>query len=117
MNTYQRQLGTLQKDFDQKVMALAHQVRTDLIVPLCKKHGLEFLSGNGMFCFTKGERDAFGIANMHISESSEYSNGEDNVLYRKYKIARIFEILNLEVHGNQVLGYYVSDVRTKDLHK
>ena len=46
-----RSLEKLRQQHEQQVEKLAALVRTDLVIPFCRKHGLEFLAGNADWFF------------------------------------------------------------------
>lgn len=76
---------------------LAEDVRVNLIMPVCKKHKLGFLSGMGTFFFSKG--------NLTIASK------EDALQHRMRVLIPILEVLNLEVSHGQYLGFWVGDVK------
>ena len=100
MKEYADALDILQKKFDEDVSALAEKLRQEVIIPVCKKHRLKFLSGMGRFFFYRGEK-TYNDTHDHMSDSLR----ED--------LKPIFDLLNTEVSHNQYLGYYVDDVGTK----
>jgi hypothetical protein len=102
--TYQQRLDKLVQEFDRKVSDLAEEIRTEVIVPACKKWRMDFISGNGTFFFSKGDKTYSG--GYGLTDSSFGPKFEKEMV-------PIFELLNTEVTHNQVLGYYVGDVRFK----
>jgi hypothetical protein len=107
--TWEKQLDALYNAFYKDVMDLAARYRREVIVPLCKEHGLSFTSGNGMFFFSSKDDNG-----CDISASNDTGIGtRGDRLYQKYKLDPIFEVLNSTVEGNQVFGYYVKDFPKK----
>lgn len=97
---YLKALAASQARFEREVERLGLKIEKELVIPICKKHGLKFTQGMGMFFFTdKKGRD---YADVRTDRHNE-------------RVARdlepVFEVLNAEVRDNQVLGYYVGDVR------
>lgn len=101
--SFEEELEFLQKEFDSKVQALADRVRQELVVPVCKIHGLRFISGMGTFFFSKGK---VNVGSLPTGYDEERLNEQCN-------LSPIMEILDLEVSHGQYLGYWVSDVSAK----
>ena len=93
---YERALTQAQRAFNAQVARLAAEVRRDLVVPFCRKHKLEFLSGNGdYFFYSRNEITShIGSADPAYEDSHE-----------------VFQALDLPVHGHVNLGHYVMNVR------
>lgn len=99
---YLSALEIAQFKFDKEVSDLAEKIRQEVIIPACKQHKLEFISGMGTFFFT--------------TQSGTYIYGRDYEGERLEKrLKPVFDLLNKEVSQNQCLGYYVSDVKKEDL--
>jgi hypothetical protein len=82
---------------------LADEVRKQHVVPACKKAGLNYIAGNGTFCFFDATKpDYMGTSIGTI---------DDAVLEEKTYLCPVIDMLNLEVGRNDVLGFYVSDVK------
>lgn len=96
------QLQSAQDQFDQTVSELGEEIRKQVLIPVCKRNKLEFISGMGRFFFTTQDGKNYG-------ESWEL---EGNRLQRVLK--PVFALLNKEVTHGQYLGYFVSDVRKAD---
>lgn len=100
---FMKELQTAQDQFDQTISELGEEIRKQVIIPVCKRNKLEFISGMGRFFFTTNLGKDIGDA----------SEAEGTRLERVLK--PIFDLLNEEVSHNQYLGYFVSDVRKDDL--
>ncbi len=98
MKQYEKALDILQKKFEENISALADQIREDVIIPVCKKHKLIFISGMGSFFFARGDK-TYTDTHDRMSDSLR----ED--------LVPILNLLNTEVTHNQYLGFYVDDVR------
>jgi len=88
------------------IVDLAKEYRTDVLLPLCRKHKLTYLAGNGTyFFFVKGD-----------SEKS-ISNIDDAKVFGYGKIlGEVFEDLDAEgLDGNDRFGYYIVDITRKDI--
>lgn len=102
-----RNLKKAQDDFNTAVQDIGVKIRQEVIIPVCKQHKLEFVSGMGTFFFCTTDFSTKG--GKHIGAAWEV---EGTRLERVLK--PVFEILNQEVDHVQVLGYYVDDVRKAD---
>lgn len=96
-SVYTAELGAILAEQDRAVTALADRVRSDVVVPFCRKHRLGFIQGMGTFYFYRGE--------ITFGESYNLPNG---TLGRDMK--RIYDLLRSEIDRVQELGYYVQDV-------
>lgn len=83
---------------------LADMVREQYVLPACRKHGLEFLSGMGSWTFHRDNPKA--LYGSDIIE--EHDAG-------RYGLARVFGILKMAtVWRDQTLGDWVGSVRKED---
>ena len=101
----ERKLEALENEFAQKVEELAETVRITKVLPLCKKYGLVFLSGNGTFAFFSEA----GKSDEPIGNAFEAKR-----LRRSYMVP-VLEILEIEVQERFQLGMWVRDVTRADL--
>lgn len=85
------------------VAELGEQVRTEVIIPLCRTYQLTFTSGMGSFFFTD-------------SDNYDYidTRSPDFPPERKKVFAPVFTLLNQELTRNDYLGFYVADVKKED---
>lgn len=102
MKKYLSQIEKARQNFEKEISSIASRFRKEVIKPVCKKHGLTFISANGHFFFA----DDFYI---NISPSSFYK--EEKAIYQKANLDPIFAVLDTETSHNQYFGYYVSDVK------
>jgi hypothetical protein len=116
MQPYAAELERLLKTFDKQLEILAERIRTELVVPACKRHRLCFVSGNGTFFFRRK-----GTKNEYDALEPTYGNSEDLEYdvppgYRplssaaKKTLGPILDLLNQEISHGEYLGYLVSDV-------
>ena len=101
---YAKKLKGLVSEFEEKVEALAEEYRQTVLIPLCKKHSLCFLSGMGTFYFYPAKD--FG----KFGSDWNASNFDDCVIEEKMFLAPYLETLNEEVTHGQYFGYYVEDI-------
>jgi hypothetical protein len=106
-----RDLKKAQDTFNSAVQDVGTKIRQEVIIPVCKQHKLEFVSGMGSFFFCTTDFSLKGgkQTGKHIGAAWEV---EGTRLERVLK--PVFEILNEQVDHVQVLGYYVDDVRKAD---
>jgi hypothetical protein len=80
-----------------KVCTLADAFRTDTLLPFCRQHELTYMAGNGITAFYNRKGDS--VDEIALPE-----------------LRSINATLNIHVMGtNDVLGFYVADVRKSDL--
>lgn len=101
---YRAALESAQDKFNEEVAVLADRIRTETIIPLCRKHKLTFISGMGTFFFTDSKGRNYG--------DYLYRDGGNARIFEAVK--RVLQFLNEEVSHNQCLGYFVDDVRVGD---
>ena len=104
LELFASKLEAAQIAFDREVSDLGEQIRQSIIIPVCKRHSLEFTSGMGRYFFTTK-------TNVNINELDYEGTKWEKIL------KPIFDLLNKEVSHNQYLGYFVSDVTKEDLDK
>lgn len=95
---------------EEAILAIADRVREEQIIPICQKYGMRFLSGNGtfFFCEARGSEKEFRIGSMEV-EFDQDTLGR-KVSRRFPRIAKVLEMLDMEVGYNSCLGYYVGNV-------
>jgi hypothetical protein len=77
--------------------ALAEEIRTGYVVPVCREHRLKFMQGNGCFYFTP------------VGEDDSITSIEDAPRNLRRVLGPIFEVLNLPIADRQLLGYLMTD--------
>lgn len=81
---------------------LANEIREQYVLPACRKHRLEFISGMGAWSFNDPRADV-------------YSRGIEREDARRYGLVRVFDILSMPtLWDSQDIGDWVSDVRETD---
>lgn len=103
---YRSVLLKIQRQHNAAVTDLAESIRTEVLIPLCRKHKMVFLSGNGDFFFVKSDED--GVA-LHISGPDDALDWPD--------IREAIALLMEEVARHDHLGFWVDNVTKKDLDK
>lgn len=90
----------LMDEFDAKIAAEAAEYREKVLVPLCEKHQLRFISGMGTFFFCpKGGNKDWSAGNV-----------EDAKLAKKRFLIPYLEVLDTEISHGQYFGFWVSDI-------
>lgn len=86
-----------------ELQGLADEYRTLVLIPLCRRYRLTFISGMGRTVFYKQDGRSAGSAEEAISEKMSY-------------LVPIFRTLDTEAIGhNDCFGYYVSDINESDI--
>lgn len=89
---------------------LADEYRRDVVEPTCRKHNLDFMTGNGEMFFAHGKVDSFGVNETVIRSDHDAEQGHKS----KFSyLAPLFEVLELEVGRDDYFGYYVEDVKAR----
>lgn len=94
------ELTSTLKRHDDEITALASKIREELVIPACRRHRLEFVSGNGVFFFACGKGECRFMAHECKFSSAALET-----------IVPILDLLNEEVSHAAHLGYWVEDVR------
>ncbi len=97
MHPIQIELEAILAERELALDVLGDKTRSEVIVPFCKRYGLEYTSGMGTFFFTLG---------------NVTYNGRDSLPKGRLgkQMGDIFDLLNSEVGWNNCLGFYVGDV-------
>ena len=105
------ELQDIQNETRRRIDALADRIREDVVIPLCRRHKLNFVAGNGTFYFFDPKLD------VHHSVKPRAMMSEPDVALqaRLPDVAEAFKILDLEVSHGDYLGFYIGDVRNEDL--
>jgi hypothetical protein len=98
---YADELDGIAQRFDRDVIAFGAKVRTELVVPACRTHGLRFISGNGDFYFTKRRARCGGVNEPWYARLSKAARST---------VEPILELLNKEVSHGVYLGHFVEGV-------
>lgn len=107
---YSKTLENLQEEYQVKVQRLAAEYREFVLLPLCKKHKLCFVSGMGTFFFhSAADGDAFDGQSWSVRDMG------DAIQERKRYLIPYLEMLDQEVEQGQYFGYYIDDITHEDL--
>lgn len=98
---YLAQIKNIKDYVNQETQKIADNIRTELIVPFCKKYNLEFINGLD-FAFYDGKRLYY---QFEIIMMPEHMREECN---------QIFDVLDSEDIYNQALGSLVKNVTKED---
>ncbi len=129
MNKYEKKLEDIKSDSSRQVQRLADEVYKDLVVQVCKKYNLRFVSGMGTYCFfaDKGKGplefddtlDAHRVKNLDYQTENCELEGEiskavgNEIRAMGNKLKEIYDVLELQVEGRFELGTYVRDYQGK----
>jgi hypothetical protein len=95
-----------QDRFQYEIEELADKIRTEVIIPLCRKYHLRFVSGMGTFFFVDTDDHYYEDPYPHLASRASKGN------LRIYNATQpVLLMLAQEVSHNQCLGYYIADVR------
>lgn len=84
------------KAFEEQLSKIAEEVREQLVIPICRKRGLIFLSGNADFFFCD--------EHVHYADSLNSEAPAD--------VRRALKVLETEITHANYLGFYVESVPT-----
>lgn len=104
---FSRQLELLKKQFEEELDALGDEVREEVVLPLCRKHKLTYMAGNGRIFIERAG------TNESVYDGSGVA--PDVVGVMRADLTRVVALLNVEVSSVNCLGYYVGDVSKEDL--
>jgi hypothetical protein len=97
------EIDRAQETFDATIDELARIAWRDIIDPLCQKHRLQYMAGNGLTTFFanyKGEvvyiGSAYGAENDHHGSFA-------------YLVPIFRDVIDLELSDNDCLGYHIPD--------
>lgn len=107
---YNQILDSLQEEYQRKIQELAAEYRESVLLPLCKKRKLCFISGMGEFYFYPASDDG-----TRFGSSWTAGDVDDAILECKRYLIPFLEVLNQEVERDQYFGFYVDDIRKEDL--
>jgi hypothetical protein len=102
VSIYTKKAKSIEDAFVRSVEGLAADFRREVLVPLCKKHELRFLSGNGDYFFI-------------LKSGETIADPLDDDFKRLPKslqrpLLQAFEVLNYEVGRDNRIGFYVMNV-------
>lgn len=104
---------------------LGARVRKEVILPICKRLGLTFLSGNGTFFFVYENLQgrAPKIDDIYFGREDDFNITADPELnglttttltFMKNVLMPILDMLNHEVYSHECIGYFVDGVKKED---
>lgn len=95
-------LAKVEESAISETQRLADAVREQYVLPACRRHKLEFISGMGMWSFND-------------PSAQLYSRSIEREDARRLGLKRVFDILSMPtIWDSQDIGDWVSDVRAKD---
>lgn len=114
MSEYTKEVRQAKEAFDEKLEHLAYQFRKSILIPFCKRNGLEFTAGMGRYFFSIKSDEAVSPFS-HITVDSSDANVESTAgdIYRKTGMQTIFGVLDAQVDYNTSFGDYCQDVTLK----
>lgn len=96
---------------------LGRKIRAEIVQPVCKKHKLIFVSGNGTFFFRRRTKnnnfDAVELTyGNRVDLNQAVPHGyRDLSVSAKERLGPILDLLNEEISHGQYLGYLIDDVK------
>ncbi len=97
-------LAKVMTDARAAIDALADKVRAEVIVPICREHGLRYMAGNGTAIFIGKGRHKEDTISCAWEATDRYGG-------RYAYLAPIFQqVIDLQIDNVQVLGFFISDV-------
>ena len=103
---WEDRIETITQRARDELAKLGEEYREQVLIPLCRKHKLTFVSGMGSFCFwTK--------INGHNEWIGDHEAAKQ---YRKTYLIPIIDLLNYEaMYLDDHFGFYVRDINESDL--
>ena len=97
----EERLKAINETYENALNELGDKVRKEVVIPVCKKHRLRYISGNGYIMFQQDKENG-------VAFSSQEELKRDTKC--KFDLSEVFALLNIEVSYNQYLGYFVASV-------
>jgi len=88
-------------DFDEAISRIADEYRREVLIPLCRRHKLEFYSGNGTFAF-------FTTDGRHTGDPLDAKRQHMSYLIPALKV------LSEEIDSVNFFGFYVGRIIASD---
>ena len=102
----ENQIKVIITDAQSKIEILAEEVRTEVVLPFCKKYKLTYLTGNGMTCFYDKNDEPIEIYDWAVMSKKRF----------KADFEKVEAIINLTTIGyTDCLGFYIRDITKGDL--
>lgn len=99
INAVQREIDRIDDQLNAMIEKLADDVRTSVVLPICRKHRLTFIAGMGTYAFYNAAGDNFGST------------------YAPKYLHRVFAIMDQLLPTGLALGAYINDVQESDWSK
>ena len=103
MPNYKVQIEAAQQRFYREIEGVAAVARQKYVVPLCKKHDLEFLSGNGDCWFEAPQVPEGEEPHEQIHDGVDAHNEG----YEQDEFRDVFKVLNTMVDNRSTLGMWM----------
>lgn len=101
---YKKALESIQYSFELDLKNLADRVRTELIIPFCAKHTLQYFAGNNDYFFAMpGRPETIGTR----EEARDLG----------YNFDAVFKVLDLWTSGSFQLGHFIKNVTVNVVKK
>jgi len=110
---YRDKLRSLYEEFQERLSEEGEIFRRGVIMPFCEKHGLDFLSGNGVCAFFDKSLGDFENTPRYQIDSVYLPHGSKLRQSKKFakEVKDIFETLELELGTDCYFYFFVSDVK------
>tara|TARA_R100000656_G_scaffold104176_3_gene76350 strand:+ start:16454 stop:16810 length:357 start_codon:yes stop_codon:yes gene_type:complete len=111
---FEEKLREAEEQYDERVSAIAEEVRRTLLIPVCDKYNMLFMAGNGTWFLelTDEEGEKFSVESLE-AQDSEFCFYEDKAelikrLREDRNVRKLIEALSLSV-GDFDLGSVTND--------
>jgi hypothetical protein len=104
MASYIADIERAKNTYDAALETIALQYRREVLLPICVKHGLEYIAGMGAYLFFRGEEQI----------TQQYNP----TAVKRYGLIGAFHVLeqDVSISGDYVpFGWWVSDITTDDV--
>lgn len=110
---YASTLLELQADHERKCEAIGEAYRTEVLIPLCREHGLLFFSGNGDFWFCPKDTPLDSEGYWDVCNSSDIDFHRSGGFDLEY-LRETIDTLHTEYAYDSYLGYLCASVFESD---
>ena len=102
MKAYLDKIDTILKLAAWQIEELAEEYRSTVLIPLCSKHRLTYMTGMGRTIFSTEDGIVVGTSDDALDEGLAF-------------LVPVFAVLNEQCLGtNDVFGFYVGDITKRD---
>lgn len=114
LDKYIKEAADIEDRFEDSLQELGLQIRNEVVLPACKKHGLKFLSGNGNFFFQRDKEVYADVLDLPDNEVGKAIRPILELLNQAVTIGTFLTVsaspMFTEVTRHNHLGHYVGRV-------